>query len=191
METIDFNGYLLWMCICSLYMCLYVNCRYWMFSAAASNKALFVYLILNPSHIEYKLKLRFASKYPSPNKACKYLCLLNTVILCTSLLTIAENIWATTSENIPSNMCVQKRLRSFCVSRRVIRAFIVRMKRRCIFSYPNRALWRFLSKCKCAGWSESFGTRVQRYAFWLNWRDWTVNRYYITLILLSSHSIRT
>ena len=44
-------------------------------------------------------------------------------------------------------MCAKRRIKSACVSRSLIRVFVVRLKKRNILSYPKERQWRFWSDC--------------------------------------------
>ena len=77
-------------------------------------------------------------------------------------------IWAVTWENVPSDMCAQRRLKSACASVQSDQ------NRRCPHEetlhpwlYKLRPVKILIRLCECAVWSESsLGAHVERYVFW-------------------------
>ena len=53
---------------------------------------------------------------------------------------------ASTWENVPSDICIQRRLKSVCTSAS-LRVFVVSLKDICILSYRKCAQWQFRSVC--------------------------------------------
>ena len=75
-------------------------------------------------------------------------------------LAFATSMWTSQWENVPSDMCANKDSNQPAHLRSLIRVFIVRMKKFCIFYYSKCAQWWFWSDCANAfadlnlGWAQ-------------------------------------
>ena len=79
-------------------------------------------------------------------------------------------IWGATWDNVPSDMCDQRRLKSACASVYTYQSFRCPHEEILRPRLSKMRLGKILIRlCECAGWSESLlGADVRRYVFWRN-----------------------